>query len=185
MTVPNHHPIGPDTAGRIVFDSGALWRNYDETGEERVGATRGGATLTVEKDDRMAEVDGMLGPIKGLKRPVRYAASLEATIVDISETTWVNALRGSSSSDGTHFTITPDSEIVDADYLTNISLLAQVSGSSDDCIVKLKNPLISGEFDFTTDDEDEGQLSLTWEAHYKDATATTPPFEILWPVAAS
>lgn len=186
MTIPDHNPIGPNTEGRIQFDAGALWRNYTDgsSGGVRVGATRGGATFTVDKEDRMAEIDGMLGPIKGLRRPIRITATLEATLVEISEQTWANALRGTSSSDGTHFTITPDSDIVDADYLDNIALVADTS-DGEDCILILKNPLVSGEFDLSTDDEDEGQMSLTWEAHYESATATTPPFEIKWPVGMS
>lgn len=177
--------VNAATPGRMIFDAGAIYRDYGETDEELIGATRGGATFTVERDDREIEVDGVPGPVMGLRRTIRLTAKIEVTFVELSLQTWVDLTRGTSVSDGTHFTITPDDAIVAGDFYTNIALVGQVGNESDECALKLLNALTAGEWDVSTNDDDEGELSVTFEAHFDPADIDTVPFEILWPVGAS
>lgn len=179
--------ITANTQKRIVADAGALYRDYGEVGEELIGATRGGATFTVERDDREVEVDGAMGPIKGLRRTIRHTAMLEVTLVEFSDQTFIDLTRGSSVSDGTHHTITPDNAIVAADYYTNIALVADVLDPTitDLVIIKLLDALNDNEWDLTVDDQDEGELGLTFAAHYDPAALSTVPYTIQIPVDAS
>ncbi len=178
--------VNAATPGRMLFDAGALYRNYGEgASEDLIGATRGGASFTVDRDDREIEVDGVHGPVKGLRRTIRLTAKLEVTFVEFSLNTWRDLLRGDAASDGTHFTITPGLQIFDTDYYTNIALVAEVGVESDPCIIKLLDAMITGEWDITTNDNDEGEISVTFEAHFDPADLDTIPYTIEWPVAAS
>ncbi len=181
-----HVGISANTENRLLFDAGAIYRDYGEGGGEAlIGATRGGATWTVERDQREVEVDGAKGPIKGLVRVVRETARLEVEFLEIALQTWLDATRGSEVSDGTHNLITPALAIASADYYTNIALVADVSGSSDPCILKLLNALVAGEWSISTTDRDEGRLSVTFMAHYTPDFVEVLPYTIEWPVAAS
>lgn len=177
--------VNANTPSRMIFDAGAVYRNYGETDEQLIGATRGGCTFTVERDDREIEVDGVPGPVMGLRRTIRLTARIEVTFVELSLQTWVDLTRGTVTSDGTHKTITPDSSIVTGDFYTNIALVGRVGNETDPCVLKLLNALTAGEWDVSTNDDDEGELSVTFEAHFDPADIDTVPFEILWPVAAS
>jgi len=183
--MPSQHGITSKTENRMVFDAGAMYRDYGEAGEELIGATRGGAVFTVERDDREIEVDGAMGPIKGMRRTIRHVAKLEVSFLEMSEQSFLDFLRGTSVSDGTHRTITPDNEIIAGDFYTNVALVAEVSNNSTPCILKLLEALAENGFDITTDDQNEGVLAVTFSGHYTTADLDTPPYQILWPVGAS
>lgn len=179
------HGITANTVERLVFDAGAVYRDYDEAGQELIGATRGGAEFVIEREDREIEVDGPKGPVKGLKRTVRHTARLTFTLVEVSQQTLQDLLRGTAVSDGTHRLVTPDNAIVDGDYYTNIALVAEMSDTTDPLIVKLLNGLFEGEVTLTTDDQNEGELQVTVMGHYDPADLTTVPYTIELPVNAS
>jgi hypothetical protein len=185
MASPVWQSVNADTPDRLLFDAGALYRDYGEDGEDLIGATRGGSTFNVDREDREIEVDGVHGPVQGLRRTIRHTATLEVTFLEMSEQTFVDLTRGTSTSDGTHHTVTPDNEIVDADFYTNIALVAEINNSSDPAILKLLNAQPTNEWDISTDDDDEGQLTVTFEAHYDPAALDTVPYEIMFPVSAS
>lgn len=176
------------TPNRLILDAGALYRNYGEPSQALIGATRGGATFTVEKEDRMPELDGIRGPVKGLRRPIRLAARLEATVMEPSLETLQDLARGDASSDGTHFTIIPDRDIVLTDYWINVALVADIANTATPIVIKVLNALATGEWTLGTDDQNEGEIGVTWEGHYDAADLTgtgQPPYEIMLPVAAS
>ncbi len=177
--------VNAATPGRMLFDAGALYRDYGLGGQELIGATRGGASFTVDRDDREIEVDGVHGPVKGLRRTIRLTAKLEVTFVEMSLQTFTDLTRGTITSDGIHKTITPDIQIVAGDYYANIALVAEVGTETAPAILRLKNAMAMGEWDITTNDNDEGELTVTFEAHFDPAALDTIPYDILWPVAAS
>jgi len=177
--------INTETEKRLVLDAGAIYRNRGETDEELIGATRGGATFTVEREDRDIEVDGARGPVKGLKRTITHTARLEVTLIEVSEQTFLDLTRGTSSSDGTHLTFTPGNDITSGDFYMNIALIAEVMGTDDPIELRLLNSLAAQEWDIATDDDDEGEVSITFEAHYDPANLDDPPYRILLPTTAS
>lgn len=183
--------ITANTILRMVFDAGALYRDWGEVGEELVGVTRGGSTFNVTREDREAEFDGKRGPVKGLRRTVGHTAMLETTLVEMSLNTFLELTRGTAVSDGEHYTITPTNIIADSDYLTNVALVALSSATAGlpagkPTVLKLLNALSIDEWAISVDDINEGELTTKWAAHYDSVIGfTTPPFEVLVPVAAS
>lgn len=182
--------ITADTPNRFLFDAGALYRDWGDAGEALIGATRGGSTFTVQKEDREAEFDGKRGPVKGLRRPVNHTAILETTLVEISLATFLELTRGVAVSDGEHFTITPDNVIAPSDYNINIALVADSSATHGTglkpAVIVLLNALNVNEWTVTLDDVNEGELATQWAAHYSSVVGfSTPPYQILIPVTAS
>lgn len=176
------------TPRRIVVDAGALYRNYGEPTQELIGATRGGATFTVGREDRQVEADGIRGSVMGLKRVIDHSPRLEFTLVEMSLDMWLDLTRGTALLDesGDFYRITPSNEIAISDYLTNIALVARVMNTDTPIVIILYNALQEGEWSMTTADRDEGTVGITFVGHYNSlAGEDEPPYEILWPVEAS
>lgn len=176
------------TPNRIVVDAGAIYRNYGEASQQLFGATRGGATFTVNREDRQIEADGIRGQVKGLKRVIEHSPQLEFTLVEMSLDTFLELTRGTATLDATggFHRIVPSNDIALSDYLINIALVGRVMNTNTPVVIILYNALQEGEWSITTADEDEGTLGVTFVGHYDSATGdSAPPYEILWPVAAS
>lgn len=186
----NYSGINPLTPRRLVLDAGAIYRDYGLPTQRLMGATRGGATFTVEREDRQPEIDGIRGRVKGLSRVITHNARLEVTFVEMSLELFLEVSRGTSAV-GSGATvdqniITPGNEIVLTDYADNIALVASVANSSAPVVILLKNALQDGEWSITTGDQTEGELPVTWYGHYEGLTGDeNPPYEIRWPVVAS
>lgn len=198
--MPAQTGITAQTVKRIIVDAGAVYRNHGEaTGMEKIGATRGGATFTVERETREIEVDGTKGPVMGMVRTIRHTARLEFTLVEVSKKTWLELTFGTATprdvdpvtgevevaaTTGSHVEIIPSNDITLSNYLKNVALVGDVMNSSVPVIIKILNALTSGEWSITTDDQDEGTLSVTYTGTYDPAAMNTPPYQILWPVSA-
>lgn len=178
-------PIAAATPLRIALDAGALYRDWNEASEVRVGATRGGAVFTLDREDRDIEVDGAKGSIKDLVRTVREDVMLAVTLVEVSLEQLLRLTRGTEVSDGEYNLITPTLSPASSDFLTNIALVASVQGTSDPMVITLLNALERGQWTFTTQDRNEGGLAVTFRAHYAPTAVTTPPYALRWPVGAS
>lgn len=178
--------INTQTPNRIVLDAGAVYKNYGLGGQALLGATRGGASFTVAREDRQVEADGIRGAVKGLKRVIMHSPKLEFTLVEISLATWLMLTRGTASTSGSHQKVTPSNTIVTGDYLSNIALVAEVANQSVPIIIVLYNALQTGEWTMQTTDKDEGTVGVSFEGHYDTLTGSgNPPYEIFWPTAAS
>lgn len=177
------HGITTNTTNRLVLDAGALYIDYDGGGQALIGATRGGATFTVEQEIREIELDGALGPVKNLRRITRSVPKLTVTLLEMTLAQLKRVLPASASSTSGDFdVITRITNVIAAgEYLPNIAIVAEVSGQSNPVIVKVKNALFVGPFTLTTTDQDEGVLPLEVEGHYLDSDLDTEPWEIKWP----
>ena len=177
------HGITANTANRLVLDSGALYLNYDEGGQALIGATRGGATFTIEQEVREIELDGALGPVKNLRRIIRSVPKITCTLLELTLDQLKRSLPASASATLTNWDdITRNTTTIPAgDYLTNIAIVAEVSGQSFPVIVKVKNALFDMPFSLTTTDKDEGTLGIEVTGHYLDTDLDTEPWEIRWP----
>ncbi len=177
------HGITTSTAARLVLDSGALYYNYDEGGQALIGATRGGATFVVNQEIREIELDGALGPVKGLRRITRSTPVLTFTLLEFTLTTLKNILPASASASSSPYdTITRIvSSVADSFYLTNVALVAEVSTLTNASVCKVKNALLDAAPSLTTTDKDEGTIDLEATGHYLSSALDTEPWEIKWP----
>lgn len=177
------HGVTTSTSSRLVLDSGALYIDYDEGGQALIGATRGGATFTIEQEIREIEVDGALGPVKNLRRITRAVPKLTVTLLEMTLVQFKRTLPASASAASAPFdTITRVTNAFAAgDYLTNVAIVAEMATLTNPLIVKVKNALFTGPFGLTTTDQDEGTLPMEAEGHYLDSDLDTEPWEIKFP----
>jgi len=181
--MPRQHGITANTANRLVLDSGALYINYDEAGQALIGATRGGAVFTLEQEIREIPVDGALGPVKNLRRLVRIMPRLSFTLMEMTLAQFKRSIVGSASALSGNWDIITriTADIAAADYLTNVALVAELSGTTSAVICKVKNALFVSNFALSTTHQDEGSLPLEAVGHYLDTDLDTQPWEIKFP----
>src|SRR3954469_23221823 len=94
--------VTTSTPVNIMVDAGVVYLNYGEATDERMlGATRGGATFTVNQEFRSVEVDGTPGAIDGMTRIINLEVILTARMLELSDENLILAFPGATSTDYT------------------------------------------------------------------------------------
>ena len=182
------HGITTETVKRLFLDAGAVYLNYGETEERLLGATNDGNTFTIEQDIREIEVDGARGPVKGLRRIIEVRAQVVANLLEMTADNLKTALAGSTMEDypdgeeKTHDKISRKLTIADTDYIGNVALVGEISGSQEPVICIIKNALVDGNFSIDTADKEEAGLEVTFTGHFDPADMDDEPWEIRFPV---
>lgn len=183
--------ITKETLQSMVLDAGVVYLNYGLESEKVLGATSGGNKFSVEREIKTTEVDGARGKVKGLRRLIAENVSLTTNLKELNARNIQLALAGSTLSDvmdedlvpkKTHDKITTSSNIQDNDYLENISLVAELSGSKDPVIITLYNALSDGSFEMGLTDTEEAVVEVTFSAHYNPLAMDEPIYDIRFPV---
>lgn len=183
------HGITSNTYKRFIIDSGAVYKNYDESGEALLGATRGGNTFTMEQEIRDMPVDGAKGRVKGHNRITRVNAIIVANFLEVSADILNLAFPGSSVADfgspKTHDQVTRSLAIALSDYVTNIAIIGEVTGGAANANgIIIDNALVTENIEVGHVDNDESVLSLTFTAHFDPADLDTEPWRFRFPVIA-
>ena len=189
MTTPRKHGITADTYKRFIIDAGAVYTGFTDfsTLGTLLGATRGGSQLTIEQEIKDMEVDGARGPVKGGRRITMVKASLTINFIEHTLTNLKRALVGSESAtfDVDYDAITRALVIEDADFLSDITIVGEVSGDTDAMAISLKNVIADGNFEVTLADKEEGVIAMTFTAHFTPtdlgAGTDTEPYVLYWP----
>jgi len=183
------HGISADTYKRFVIDSGAVYTGFTDFTSlgTLLGATRGGSSLTIEQEIREMEVDGARGPMKGGRRFTMIKASLTVNFIEHTLAGFKRMLVGSDSATfNTDWdAITRALVIEDADFLTDVTIVGEVSGSANAMGIKLTNVIADGNFELSFADKDEGVIAVTFTAHFDPAVVgagtDTEPWSLIWP----
>lgn len=183
------HGITADTYKKFIIDAGAVYTGFVDfsTLGTLLGATKGGSQLTIEQEIKEMEVDGARGPMKGGRRITMVKASLTVNFIEHSLDNLKRALVGSDSAifDVSWDAISRDLVIADVDFLTDITILGEVSGDSNGMAIKLNNVIADGNFELTFADKEEGVVTMVFTAHFDPALLgaddDTEPWTIYWP----
>jgi hypothetical protein len=185
------HGITANTYKKFAIDAGAVYKNYGTAGEALLGATRGGTTFTIEQEIREMEVDGAKGPVKGSERITRVRPVIVANFIELSTDILKLGLPGSSSADfpatqgKTHDQITRSLAIALADYVDNITIVGECTGSATGFIeCGISNALANGNFEMSRSDNDESVLTLTFVGHFLASNLDSEPWFYRFPVIA-
>lgn len=151
-----------------------------------LGATRGGSTFTIETEYKTMEVDGARGSVVGSRRITGVMAKLVANFIEMSKDLMEIALPGSSSADypassATHDLITRSLAIGASDYMTNVAIVGEETGSSVPVILMLDNALSDGNFEIKFADKDENVTPVQFTAHFAANALDTEPWKIYYP----
>lgn len=178
-----YHGITTETYKRFLVDAGAVFKNYGETDEALIGATRDGNTFTIEQEIKEMEVDGQKGPVKGSRRITRVTARITANFVEFTTTIMKLALPGSSVTDypetePTHDEIKRALQIALSDYVDSIALVGNKSGTDEPIICGIKNALADGNFEVSEADGEEATISIQFTAHFGPEALDEEPWFI-------
>lgn len=170
-----------DTASKYIVDAGAVYKNLtftkgttpdlDQWEGEPLGATFGGSSVSIQNEFRTIEVDGIRSNYVGEKILQRQTATMKVNLKEIDAETIRTAILGKiTKGDGTTAPTSYDiiegkGKVENSDYLTNLALVGNVSGTTKPIIIVLDNALCTSGLDFETSDNDEAVITLTFEAH--------------------
>lgn len=176
------------------LDAGALYKNWAigtdtpaTASSKLIGATQGGATIAITPEIRQIEVDGAKGAVKGLEVIESWAATLTATVKEVTPDTIQLALADStiSTTAVTGYTrIIPSEDLADADYLTNVAWVGKLLGATDPIVIILKNTVSLNGWNLQVQDKNEGGVPLVLTAHYDVADLDSVPIEIYLPTVS-
>jgi hypothetical protein len=180
----------------IIFDAGVLYKNFVSPAEpgDRIGATRGGSEFALNAEFRDIEVDGVPGPIKGLRRLVRVAPTMTINLLSLTKDNLMMAIPGATSEaggTGEDYDVITGGQVTDEHYFDNIALVAR-TGSGKPIIFVIENALADGALSISFADQDEANPSITFNAHFDPAELENAedlfenlPFKIYYPKATT
>lgn len=179
------------TAEKLLLDAGAFIKNYvpgTDTYESAkaagklIGATGGGGSFSATPTIRPIPLDGVSEDTKGLKVIDDWKVILSANVKEVSRENIELALATGTSVDGPtgYKKITASNDIVDADYIDNITWVGRLSGSLKPVIIVVKNALAVNGLSINMTDKGEATIALTFNGHF-EADEMNPPFEIYYP----
>lgn len=169
-------PVVP-SANDILLGEGVLYVNYNEVGEAIIGATQGGSKFTLDTKLIDPKVDGVYGPVKGLKRVEKMIPHL---VINFLKLTYVSLAYGvpcTVTDRGAYHEIAFNLNIESTDVLKNVAFIGQKHDGKA-CKIIVKNSLNVGNIDLNFKEKGEVTSEMDYEGMYAYATPTTPPFEV-------
>lgn len=196
--------LSTNTAGNMVLDAGAVYLNIGITELEdasasapledaigvsecvKLGGTRGGNSFSPNRVIRQMPVDGGIGPIKGFNRRQSSAPTLTVNMLEITPENLVNAIAAGVSATAGQFKKITGGEVKNTSYITNVALVTTLKGHATlPFVVVLFNALALESPEFSTADEDEMVLPVTFTGHVLDSAPNTEAFAIYHPTPTS
>ena len=191
--------VTSNTSKHLQLDAGAFLKDYDPTQDtwatakatKLIGATAGGGSFAAVPAIRRIEVDGVKGATKGFEALDEWQVTMTANVKELTADllkmalatgSYAGAKSPSSETSNNYNKITASNELADSNYLTNITWVGRLSGSSIPVIIVLKNALCTNGLTLTTQDKNEGVVALTLTGHYDPSNLDDPPFEIYYPI---
>lgn len=191
--------VTSNTSKHLQLDAGAFLKNYDPATDtwstakatKLIGATAGGGSFAAVPTIRRIEVDGVKGATKGFEALDEWTVTMTANVKEITvdaiklalATGTSTATKSPSSETSNNYDkVTASNDLADSDYLTNITWVGTLSGSTLPVIIVLKNALCTNGLTLTTADKSEGVIAITLTGHYDPSDLTKVPFEIYYPI---
>lgn len=168
--------ITQETAKSFVINAGAIYTDLtftEGTGWEgnRLGATAGGNAIVITNDIREIEIDGAFSKYVGQKVLTASNATLTTNVKEVTSNVIKMAILGkvtatSGVDEPTAYDLIEGKGKIEAsDYLTNIGLVGEISGTNEPVIIILDNALCTSGLNITTGDNAEAVVAMTFEAH--------------------
>ena len=180
-----------ETPKKLLLDAGAFFKNYDLTKEYTaqsdalIGATSGGGSFSAVPEVRKIEVDGGKTNVKELQTIDQWTVTMVANVKEITADSLALALGAAATSAETspsgYTKVTGKADFESSDYISNITWVGRLSGSSKPVIIVIKNAISLNGLSVTVQDKNEAVVAITLTGHYSLDDLDTPPFEIHYP----
>lgn len=185
--------LNAETKKHLVLGEGAIFKNFNvgtDTYESAraagklLGACQGGSTFTATATMRNISVDGIPGEVAELDVLEKWDVTLDTTFLEVTPQTIKLALAVADTDttevDG-YTKISGRHEVVDADYLDNITFIGTISGTNNPIILQVLNGIGNGEFKINVQNGQEATVPVTFKGKYSIDTLGEAPFEIWYP----
>ena len=199
--------ITAGTPKNLQLDAGAFFVGF-EVGKDTyasakkagkcLGATQGGGTFTAKPTIRTVDVDGAVGRVKGLTDIETWEVSISATVIETTVKSLKAALAAATVTAGTgmvegsgngiptgYTEIKGNAGISDTDYISDITWVGCLSGSSEPIIIQIKNALNEDGLSVDFAPKSEGKVKLTFYAYNSledfESDSVNPAFHIYLP----
>lgn len=181
-------PAGQALAQAVLSTNTWTDPNGDTVAPRKLGATRGGTTITLNKTERQIEVDGRRTTIKGFQRVDMIEPSISTALIEIADyETLALALGSATTTNYTNFrTVRPNLYPVAEDYLGNIALVATINnartpnGDAVPVVIIMENARVNQVQDISFVDKNETVMNVTIVAHaLAEDSFTIPMYAIL------
>lgn len=181
------------TKENLLTGAGAFFKNFivgvdtyesAKAAGKLIGATQGGGEFKAVATIRQIEVDGVSGKAKGLELVDSWEVSQSMNLLETTPETLKLALGAAdidTVSNGEFNVITGRSEIIDEDYLDNLTYIGTITGSNTPVIIQIFNALSTDGLSIKTEDKKEAVLAVTVYGHYTEDDLDSPPYRIFYP----
>jgi len=151
-----------------------------ESGENLLGATRGGGAFNVSREMRTPQVDGLRYRFKGGNFVDSSDPYISTSLVEATPQNFATALGAELDTEGKVTTLKMPTGIADSAYLDNLCWVGDLADGRV-VLIRLDNALNTANFNFTFTDKGEGVMSVEFHAcqgsvHDYDYA----PFEVVW-----
>ena len=202
-----YNGITAGTPKNLQLDAGAFFTGF-EVGKDTytsakkagkcLGATQGGGTFTAKPTIRTVDVDGAVGRVKGLTDIQTWEVSLSATVIETTVKSLKAALTAATVTEGTgtdastgngipngYTEIKGNAGISDTDYISDITWVGCLSGSTEPIIIQIKNALNEDGLSMDFAPNSEGKVKMTFYAYNSledfESDSVNPAFYIYLP----
>ena len=150
------------------------------SGQNLLGATRGGGTFNITRDIRQVEADGQRYRYVGSEIVDAVDAFLSETLIEVTPD-HLKAVLGNVdvTTSGLKTVLTMRTAFEDDDYLTNVVWVGDTSEGF--VCIDMKNALNTADFTFTFADKNEGTVNVEYHAHQDEVDDyDEAPFQIVF-----
>jgi len=183
----NTSSYNAQTGENLLLGAGCIYSDYGLATEKAIGATAGGSTFNCTVKTRDVKCDGLKGLQKGLRFVTDMDITLTTTLLEVTTETLKMALMGNvdSVTNPDYDIITGKYEINENDYLTNVALVATISGEPlKPVIIIISNALATDGLKLVTKDDNDNGLATVLTAFGDPLTPNVVPYEIRYPKSA-
>ena len=182
------HGIDTNTYKKMLFDSGAVYTDFVSLASPGtlLGATRGGSVF--KRDPKYIDLayEGTPHQVKGQRHLVGVKVTLDVNIISFDPSNLLRAFPNAVATKTGTNEITIDEDDWDnfgVHKLSNIALVAELSGKADPVVLILDNPICESDFSLSFQDKSEATSKWTFSAFHDGTLFSSPsPWRILWPV---
>ena len=164
------------TKQNLLLGAGAIYKNfnvdedtYASATEKLLGATQGGSKFEAKPTVRAIPVDGVTGDAKGLQVIDKWDVTLTVNMLEASAEvlkTSLGAFKVDLESNEKYDVIKASDTIVDDNYIDNVTLIANKSGSDIPFIIQIFNALCTSGLTLDFKDNGNGIVAVTLKGYY-------------------
>lgn len=141
-----------------------------------LGATRGGAEVSLNNPLVQPDIDGLRQAVKGLDRRDEMNAMIKVTLLELRDVDTLKMGIGSADVEehGVYTEVTPRLGVEDEDYIGNIAIAATVKGSNEPIVVVAENVIVANAFTMQWVDKNQAALAVELRA----SALITAPYDV-------